>query len=249
MGKIVARLGLWMGVMMLVAHAHAQENVTTFGIQVRPIIPSKFFNSGTEIVEEGDLELVVDPRVGYNFGMVMRRGFTRFFSLETGISLVRRNYNLSFTHRAYNETLQIKHAFVGYEVPVQGLIYVRLGDRVWMNGSAGVSFDFYPSNTFESANNQRDTLTFVFEQRTNRLNWVQVALMANYGFEFRTKKAGYFYLGATYHRPFSPIARSKSTYVLSGFPTTLETELSGSYLTLDFRYYFHEDPERKKKMK
>ena len=237
---------IWIG---LTNFSSAQQDVTTFGIQFKPIVPSGMFNSGTEELFGEQFNLTKTPRLGYNFGMVMRRGFTRFFSLETGISLVRRNYNLSFTHRAYNETLQIKHAFVGYEVPVQGLIYVRLGDRVWMNGSAGVSFDFYPSNTFESANNQRDTLTFVFEQRTNRLNWVQVALMANYGFEFRTKKAGYFYLGATYHRPFSPIARSKSTYVLSGFPTTLETELSGSYLTLDFRYYFHEDPERKKKMK
>ncbi len=229
--------------------AEAQMNVTTFGIQLRPIIPSKFFNSGTVNVSQGELDMVLDPRVGYNFGMVIRRGFTKFFSVETGINIVRRNYDLSLTHTTYDKTLSIRHAFVGYELPIQGLIYVQLGDHLWMNASGGVSLDFYPSNTFEQTDDQKDTLVFVFEQRTNRYNWMQVSLIANYGFEWRTKEKGYIYLGASYHRPFGPIASSRSTFILSGYPVTLASDLSGSYLTVDLRYYFHENPDRKKKMK
>ncbi|MFT4678094.1 MAG: hypothetical protein ACI84C_000143 [Flavobacteriales bacterium] len=229
--------------------AEAQMNVTTFGIQIRPIIPSKFFNSGTVNVSQGSLEMELDPKVGYNFGMVIRRGFTKFFSVETGINIVRRNYALSLTHATHDKTLSIRHAFVGYELPIQGLIYVQLGDRLWMNAAGGVSLDFYPSNTFEQTSDQVDTLVFVFEQRTNRYQWMQVSLIANYGFEWRSKESGYLYLGASYHRPFGPVASSRATFILSGVPETLSTDLSGSYLTLDLRYYFHEKPDRKKKIK
>lgn len=249
MVKNAVGIVLVLSVMFMSFGAGAQMNVTTFGIQIRPIIPSKFFNSGTVNVSQNALEMEVDPNIGYNFGMVIRHGFTKFFSVETGINIVRRNYALSLTQTDYNKTLSMRHAFVGYELPIQGLIYVQLGDHLWMNAAGGVSLDFYPSNTFEQTSDQQDTLVFVFEQRTNRYQWLQVSLIANYGFEWRTKESGYFYLGASYHRPFGPIASSRATFILSGVPETLATDLSGSYLTIDLRYYFHEKAQRKKKVK
>lgn len=55
--------------------------------------------------------------------------------------------------------------------------------------------------------------------------------------------SGYFYLGATFHRPFGEMAKADVTWLdrYTGLtPYRMSTFLSGSYLTVDLRYYFHE---------
>lgn len=189
--------------------------------------------------------MTVRPRVGFNFGMVMRQGFTDVFSLETGIHLVRRNYEVTTFDSDYHLTMENKFAFMGYEIPVQGLIYVRLGEKMWMNGSGGVSFDSYPSNVFSTSDEQIDSVSFDLELSTRRRHWMQISLLANYGFEYRTKSKGWYYLGVSYHRPFSDIGKTFAEYTRDGVPHNLVYNLSGSYLTIDLRYFFHEKPERK----
>jgi hypothetical protein len=116
-----------------------------------------------------------------------------------------------------------------------------------MNASGGVSFDTYPSNAFSTNDAVVDTLVLDIEQRTFRRSWVQMAVLANYGFEYRTKDKGYWYLGASYHRPFSDMATTEVTYLRNTVPEVVLADLSGSYLTVDLRYFFHEDPDRKRK--
>lgn len=224
-----------------------QKDVTTFGVQVKPIVPSKFFNSGAQTISQEYLSVELTPKLGWNFGMLMRMGFTDMFSLEAGINLVRRNYNLKATDLDFDTELQLDYTFAGYEVPVQMLVYVKLGDELWMNASGGLSFDTYPSNAFSTSDAVVDTLVLDIEQRTFRRSWVQMSVVANYGFEYRTKDQGYWYLGASYHRPFSNMASTEVTYVRNTIPEIVLADLSGSYLTVDLRYFFHEDPERKRK--
>ena len=231
----------------------AQKDVTTFGIQVKPMVPSKFFNSGAQTISQEYLTVDMTPKLGWNFGMLMRMGFTDMFSLETGINVVRRNYNLNAYDAEFDTNLELDYTFAGYEVPVQMLVYVKLGDQFWMNASGGVSFDTYPSNAFSTNDAVVGTLVLDIEQRTFRRSWVQMALLANYGFEYRTKDKGYWYLGASYHRPFSDMATTEVAYVRHPFPDPepstekVSADLSGSYLTVDLRYFFHEDPDRKRK--
>ena len=76
-------------------------------------------------------------------------------------------------------------------------------------------------------------------------NWIQAGVVGNLGVEYRTEKSGTFYLGATFHRPFNDMALAEFTYYGPNFfPYSLSTMLDGSYLTVDLRYYFHEDPDR-----
>ena len=225
----------------------SQKDVTTFGVQVKPIVPSKFFNSGAQTISQEYLTVDMTPKLGWNFGMLMRMGFTDMFSLETGINVVRRNYNLNAYDAEFDTNMVLDYTFAGYEVPVQMLVYVKLGDHLWMNASGGVSFDTYPSNAFSTNDAVVDTLVLDIEQRTFRRSWVQMAVLANYGFEYRTKDKGYWYLGASYHRPFSDMATTEVTYVRNTVPEVVLADLSGSYLTVDLRYFFHEDPERKRK--
>ena len=179
--------------------------------------------------------------------MVVRRGLTRNWSVESGICMVQRNYTLHFNHPEFSGEKELRFRYIAYEIPMQALVFVKLSDRLFMNASAGASIDLYPSNVESSTYQYRDTLRFDFYQKTYKQSWIQLALLANYGFEWRTPDKGYFYLGASYHRPFRAIGTTAVLFELNGDPARTTTRLGGNYLTADFRYFFNEKPEKRKK--
>jgi hypothetical protein len=240
---------VWIALLLVASVAAAQVNVTTLGIQLKPMIPSKYFGTGTENVETEDLKVDFEPNVGLNFGMVVRKGLTRNWSLESGICMVQRNFTLHFNHPELIEEKQLRFRYICYEVPIQAMVFVKLTDEIFMNASAGLSLDLYPSNVESSDYEFRDTLRFDFYQKTFKNGWIQPALLANYGFEWRTPDKGYFYIGASYHRPFQEIGTTRVLFQIDEDPTTAFSGLGGNYLTADFRYFFHEKPERRSKKK
>ena len=226
---------------LLAGKSTAQERVTTFGLQLKPIIPIQFFDAGKQEKIVNNIEYINNPRMGMSFGMVIRKGFTKSLSLETGINFLRRNFDLTINDpdSAFSGTSQFR--LVNYEIPVLGLVYVRLNRQMYMNVAGGVSFDIYPTPLF--------TADTYYANAVNRTYWLQTSLLANLGWEYRTEKSGYFYVGASLHRPFEKIFTEFVTYKGADGNRREETtfDLTGNYVTLDLRYFFHEDPERRKK--
>ena len=221
---------------MLPFRVTAQAGVTTLGIQVKPVVPLDLFDPVVEL-ERDQLSGTVELTGGYAFGMSVRVGVSNTISFETGISQVQRNYRYTLLNDTSGYSATERFRYVGYEVPVVALAYIRLGERLWMNAALGFSFDAYPSDVQKDVEQGR---IYVF-----RNNWAQFATLANLGVEYRTEGSGYFYLGASFHRPFGSIAVADLTYYGQNFfPYTMRGTLDGSYLTLDLRYYFHEDPDR-----
>ncbi|MGC6532672.1 MAG: hypothetical protein ACON34_06680 [Flavobacteriales bacterium] len=216
----------------------AQNDDLRFGISVRPILPLGLLDTEGETLSNDGLTVTLDPMVGYNFGMFIQQRLTPLLAVETGIYTVRRNYRSSYVH-APTDTLQdATFALVGYEIPVQGLMYVQLGEQLFMNASGGFSIDMYPSDVFTNNSLGKDTLSIVYNVATQRRRWVQLGLVANYGFEWRTPKKGAWYMGASYHRPFDSIGETRSKLEVNGVGTTVSHQLNGSYLTVDVRYVF-----------
>ncbi len=219
----------------------AQENVITAGFQFKPIFSSKFFNTGDESRQVNGIDFSVSPGSGYCLGMVIRKGFTPTLSLETGINYVRRNYKLNLKVDSLPE-VNSGFKIIGYEIPVQGLVFIQLSDNIFMDVALGLSLDFYPSDIL--------TLGDYWGHSSDRNNWYSAGVLANVGWEYRTPKSGFFYLGASYHRPFEFIYRSFIRYPNSGVTNTETSfDLQGNYLTFDIRYFFHSDAQRKKKLK
>lgn len=215
----------------------AQEGVTTFGIQFKPVIPLGFFDPKTTLTRP-HMEGSIDLTGGLSFGMVIRRGITKSISIETGLNQITRRYNVALMVDSANFSADGKIRLVGYELPILGLVYIRLGQKTWMNNAIGFSLDTYPSDIERSWDDARLDLY--------RTNWIQVGVVGNIGVEYRTDKAGIFYLGATYHRPFGNVVEQQFEWRdHSGFIHRLNGDLSGTYLTFDIRYFFHEDPERR----
>ena len=203
---------------------------------MKPVIPLEFFDPIT-VVERPDLIGRIELKGGFAFGMNVRVGVTNSISLETGISQIRRAYDFTIVNDTSGYTGSDRVRFTGYEIPVQGAVYIRLGQKTWMNAALGASIDMYPSDVQRDVERGR---IYMF-----RYDWVRFGILGNMGVEYRTDKSGILYLGASYHRPFNDMAIAEFTYYAPNFfPYSMRTALNGTYLTLDLRYYFHDDSER-----
>ena len=215
----------------------AQENVTTFGMQFKPIFVSDIGGGGAFITSEGPLSVGVMPSTGFAYGMIVRRGLTKNISIESGLNRVQSNYGYLFTDSDTEFERQLNFGIVSYEVPIKAMIFVRMGERLYLNNGLGFSVDIYASDVAVG--------DIQLEALTLRGAWAKIALEGHVGFEYRTKKAGYFYLGGTYHNPFSPVARSIVFYSTATDLRHMDFFLRGGYLTLDLKYFFNEPPVRK----
>ena len=214
---------------------YGQAPKTIFGIQVKPIVPFSFLNTNGDLFLGDGIDFRVDPKVGINFGMVIRHRITDTWSIESGLNYVARKYDfdvLNDTIPDFTERIR----FEGYEIPLSGMVFLRLGDQIYGNVSMGVSLDLYPTGGLVSNNDG-------YEIGILERKWIQTAFISNLGIEWRTKKSGYFYIGSSYHQPFTDMADVFLSYRQDGtntFDRLFEIPLNGSYLTIDLRYFFYE---------
>jgi len=227
--------------------AIAQKGENIFGFQFKPIVPNKFIGEYERNFDSLPIfHSQSKQKVGYSFGMVMRHYFTDKVALETGINFTKRRFNLHYEANdgAFSETQDLSVGYINYQIPVSALIFIKLSDELYMNASGGVNFDFYPSAVSTSGVIDIDNS---FQFRGFRTEWIQFGVNANFGFEYRTKNKGAFYLGATYNQPFNNTMQFTMAWEKKGANTVVRDYINGSYLTLDFRYFLHVKKEKKGK--
>lgn len=223
---------------LLTETIYAQERTVTVGLQVKPIFPVKFLKTDAQTVSQNGIDFTVTPKLGYSGGMVIRWGFTNAVSLETGINYVKRNYDLEFKTDTF--TGKSDFGVVNYQIPVSALVFIRLANRLFMNASAGLSLDMFVSDIYTYSPDY-------FNHYSYRNGVFQSGVLANLGWEYRTAKAGYFYIGASFQRPFLQIYNSSLRYFKSSSQDeNVMMKLNGSYLTFDLRYFFNPLPINKK---
>jgi hypothetical protein len=204
-------------------------------------------NTDNETSSLPNFTYTATSNVGISFGSIIRKPIGKFWNLETGLNYVKRSYSLNFD---LNDSVQVSSkqnmTFIAYEIPIQALIYVRLGKSWYMNASAGISFDFFPSETETFSSERVDSTYYDFSQKTFRIRWSALAAQSNLGFEYRTEKQGYYYLGASFHRPFGRIAGTQAVVESSSGSDRLWLSLSGSYFSVDLKYFLYDKYKTKK---
>jgi hypothetical protein len=221
--------------LLLSSSLFAQKNVTTVGLQYKPIFPVSFVGTGVQTNDVDNIHFETGLSSGFSAGMVIRHCFSDLVALEGGINYVKRKYSQSVTEGSFKD--QLNFQIIGYEIPVSAVIFARLGEKLFANGSLGPSCDMFPTSIV-TYDNYISHVSF-------RNHIFNLALNGNVGFEYRTEKSGNLYLGVSYHRPFEFIYFDKLKYTNYGRETTIANFLVGNYLTIDFRYFFHEDPIKK----
>jgi hypothetical protein len=218
----------------------SQKKGTTFGFQIKPIIPVNYFNAGPQTVSDSLVEINIKPKTGFSFGVLIRQEISKSIAIEAGISSVKRNYDVEAKGLTDNRSDKTDFSFLSYQIPIQGLFYIQLSEQIFMNTTAGVGIDMYPSDIKSKGEN------FLLNNQTSRFQNFNLSLLANLGFEYRTEKNGTFYIGASFNGPFKAIAKSFYTYnYVDSKNTTVSSLLNGNYITLDLRFFFPEQDDKK----
>lgn len=217
---------------------YAQEisenyHFTYFGINFSPIIPGNIIQKHDVTVFKDSLILEVKQKPSFVFGMEVKHDFTRFLALQTGINFAQRKYEVktTFTDTVHSNNLK----FIGYEIPVLALGFVRLSKLMYADLSTGFCMNFYPSDI---------AVQHYYGQRSR---WMQYSLLLNLGVEYRNELYGNIYLGLLYQyhdrNTMSIYYFKDQTYGKSD----AYADVSGNYFSINLKYYFPQNPEKSKK--
>lgn len=210
-----------------------------FGFLFKPLIPfgivgdRPFKMVDTEI---GNFETTISPTFGYTYGGVVRIGISDLLAIESGINYTRRNFRADYNLPDSNIVTSDEVGFVNFEIPLNFLVYIKLSERFYMNTSLGASANYNPSN-IRSLTNPEGAHLFIFEGR--RFRFFTYDVNANVGFEFRTEKKGFFYLGISGKLPLVPAFQIATEYRNDVHSQVAYGRVEGATFAIDIKYFFH----------
>jgi hypothetical protein len=217
-----------------------------FGIVASPVIPNNFIGAVHTQIQDSAQIMTADfhNKWGFTFGATIRIGITKRISIETGISQVRRIYQVGISIPDSNIYSSKKLAFVNYDIPINGLFYVQMTEKWFMDASLGISITHYPSDVQDSIQPAPKKNISVQGRRTASTYF---AFNAGIGFEYRTEKAGTFFLGFGAKIPLKQPLFGVAILRQSGTGNELfgYKPISAGYFTIDFRYFIP-TPKKKK---
>ena len=208
---------------------------TYFGLQVRPVFPTKFIGDKITTLSGDGFESSITQRLGFGFGGTVRASITKLIAFESGINFTQRHFDLTVALPDSNVFAEKSMTFIEYDVPINVLIYIQLSDNVYMNASLGATVSYKPTDTWvqlRPGNNHQ------FDLYAVRNKSVGLDLNANFGFEYRTQKSGFFYVGGSARVPFAPLFTYAAFYNYDANTNLLQGDVDGSFLTIDFKYFF-----------
>lgn len=205
-----------------------------FGFQYKQIFPTKFIGDKTLILNDEGYTNTTTQKMGFLFGATVRVGVSKLIAIETGLDFTQRNFLIDFEVADSGLYAQRDLRFIEYSLPINVLTYIQLAEKWYMNASIGFSTTFKPTDVYVYGQQS----THFFHHNGVAVNKVGLDLNGNLGFEFRTEKNGFFYLGGSARVPFFPIFSVKSTYQYEGYNVQTFGDVDGSYFSLDLKYFF-----------
>lgn len=233
--KIILSILFLLYVSITTAQNGKQKLPVYFGLQIRPVFPTQFIGESTLSMELDGFETTISQKIGYSFGATVRAGITKLIAFETGINFTQRNFDLSMAFPDSNSYATDKLQFIEYDVPINGLIYIKLSDRWYSNASLGAALTYKPTDI--GVFNQPGGHHYYKHTGLTRSKF-GVDINVNLGFEYRTKKSGFFYLGGSARVPFAPLFDLVADYTYQGNTIRMVGEVDGSFLAIDFKYIF-----------
>ena len=199
---------------------------TVFGIHASPAFSNTVLeNTNIEYENEG-IKYEFRQRIGFSYGLEIRHDFNDYLSLFGGLNYTRRTSALDVTDTDGTKSTRLK--YISYEIPVNLMVFFRLGRNLYMDYAAGFVVNFAPTDIYEDS---------VYIQKTR---WINPALNGNFGLEYRAGEAGTFYIGASYHylltRMYELFAYQNGELALP----TAHLKISSNYFSVNFKYYFPE---------
>lgn len=222
----------------------------TAGVEFRSLQNFPIFNLDSVVLVDpnNNFRGVYELQDGIGFGGVIRMRLSKIWNIESGLYYTRRRYRFDIQDLQQPFEDQNQFRVISYEIPIKGLVYIQLGDQLYMNVAMGVAFNFFASDIIR--------LERTYNFQGYKPAWMRFGVLGNVGFEWRTEKNGYFYLGATWHQIQGAIMRTEINYYRASEESAGQFEhvgrqrdfLDGTYFSIDLRYFIQPKVDRRPKV-
>jgi hypothetical protein len=203
---------------------------------VKPLLPTKFIGEASASFSNQGYEVTINQKVGYSFGAVVRIALTDLIGIETGLNFLQRYYAIKMNLPDSNITANNDFGFIQYDLPINALFYVKLGKKWFMNAAIGPSICYKPSSVgvINQPTGKHEFFNIGLVDINDKVN---LDLNGNLGFELRTKKYGFFYLGCFARIQTAPLFNLLSRYRNGTYEVDNFGPVSGSFLAIELKYF------------
>lgn len=207
-----------------------------FGFQVKPLFPTKFIGESSSTFSNQGYEVKISQQVGVSYGGVVRIALTDLIGIETGLNFFQRYYKVNMRLVDSNVVASDRFGFIQYDLPVNALFNIKLSKKWFMNAAIGTSICYKPSNvgTISNPSGKHQFFNIGIVDINDKVNF---DLNGNLGFEFRTEKYGFFYIGGCARIPTAPLFNLLSRYRYGTYEVDNYGPVSGSFLAIEFKYF------------
>jgi hypothetical protein len=187
-----------------------------------------------------DVLFTSTPKPGYAFGGILKFDYSERLSFETGINYLVRNYEM--TAEENSEVISLRFMEDSYEIPLVMKYFIRLGPRLYLSNSAGMSLLFIPGSieTKVQRGAEFDDDYLLFRQESLIRRTMVPAFKGGFGLNYRTADKGSFYF-ETHYRLFSVFYDTRLYYFNAASGTDLihiSIKPIGDYFGFSLRYTF-----------
>lgn len=232
--------------LMAMSQASRLKSESFFGLNYKPLIPFGVVGDAPIDLQTENLKATVSSKLGYSFGALVRSRITDLIALETGLLYTQRNYKSDIALADSNLYAKGEFGIVNFDLPVNALVFIQLGQNLYANAMLGGSLNFNPSDVRDTINMGNGPHQFIFAgsrytKDKSKNGYLSFAINAAVGFELRTRKEGTFYMGVASKIPVSPTLEVGTAYrqTEQGYVIGEEGVLTGATFSLDFKYFFH----------
>lgn len=205
-----------------------------FGIYAKMVLPNSAIGNSPVTISKNGFTSTITPEIGYSFGATVRAGITKLIAFETGINFTQRNSSIQMELQDSAISSSNTMGFIQYDIPLNALIYIQLSKEWYANASIGLAVGFKPTNV-GIVNYPGGLHTFTHTGYVK--NKIGFDINGNFGVEYRTKKSGIFNVGGSVRIPLQPLFEFIAVYSNQSYRTGGVADISGSYLTVDLKYF------------
>ena len=207
-----------------------------FGFQVKPLFPTKFIGESSSTMLNQGYQVRISQKVGYSFGGVVRIALTDLIGIETGLNFFQRYYKTEMRLIDSNIMASDTFGFIQYDLPINALFNIKLSKKWYTNAAIGASICYKPSSvgSISQPVGKHEFFNIGLVDIKDKVNF---DLNGSLGFEFRTDKYGFFYLGGCARIQTAPLFNLLSRYRYGTYEVDNYGPVSGSFLAIELKYF------------
>ncbi|MGB0428929.1 MAG: hypothetical protein ACPGLV_00550 [Bacteroidia bacterium] len=209
-------------------NAEQRSEIIKFGIGVKAVATSELLSGAATTYALQGVNFSYESKVSRGIDAMVRIKLKNRFSLQSGITSVRRSYNYNIS----TDTLAFGGSLIqtSFQMPLTGLLQVQISDKMRIGTEAGFVAEMFPGDV-ASGDDEHFALVYV----RKRLN---SALKASALTNYELNDGGRIELGFTYHRM---LGRMGSFYLdYEGVENTIsgKSDLQGHFFSVNMAYFF-----------